>query len=182
MKPVALETITKAAQGDLYAFEEIYRTFCNFVYSISWRMSGNNEDAEEITQDVFLKVHKSLKNFERRSSLKTWIYRITINTTINYQKRKHLKTPVSLDEVGIEKFASPLPSSPDEEIQDRVNKLLSVLNDDQKICMILRNIEGLSYEEIAQSLKININTVRTRLKRAREKLLSLRKEVVPYEV
>jgi len=179
MEVVPFETIIKAAQGDLRAFEEIYRAACSLVYGVSFRMSGSCEDAEEITQDVFLKVHKNLKNFEHRASLKTWIYRITVNTTITHQKRKRLKTQVSLDEVGVEKFASPLQESfLDEENKELADKTLSVLNDDQKTCMILRNIEGLSYDEIAQALKININTVRTRLKRAREKLLSVRKEVL----
>ena len=174
---VSKEIIAKAIQGDKDAFEEIYRKSVDLVYGVSFRMTRNSEDAQEITQDVFLKVYKNLSSFEHRSSLRTWIYRITINATLTFRKKACSHKEISLDEIGVEKFSSSDKKfSTKAETEEVVDRMLSALNPDQKACMILRNLEGLSYEEIAQTLKININTVRTRLKRAREKLLSLRKE------
>ena len=180
MEDISRDIITKAAQGDISAFEEIYRKTSAFVYNVASRMTNNSEDADEVTQDVFMKVYKNLGRFNFLSSFKTWIYRVTVNAAINYRKSvgKHLEQRVEYDAV-IQSLSTKETTRNNIDKQgnkEQVSVLLSVLNPDQRACMVLREIEGMNYKEIADTLKININTVRTRLKRAREKLLALGKK------
>jgi len=177
--------IKRAARGDTDSFEVIYRKFSRFVYHVAYRMVDDSLDAEEIVQDVFMRVFDQLKHFRFESSLKTWVYRVTVNMTLNFRKkRSRQRTDAVTYQENIQMETKIVkPSWGDrEEAQNRINRLLDVLNIDQRACIVLRNMEGLSYEEIAQTLNININTVRTRLKRAREKMLSLKEEVMKNEI
>lgn len=176
MQDISKDIITRASKGDMEAFKVMYDTASGFVYSLAFRMTSNKEDAEEVTQDVFVKVYKNLRYFQFRSSFKTWVYRVVCNTAINFTK-KRARTQnrmVEYDDAVKKDHAAHEPAT---ELEKEMNKeyvmsLLSVLNPDQRACVVLRNIEGLSYEEIANALKININTVRSRLKRARGVLLA----------
>jgi len=186
MREITDDIIEKAALGDEASFEEIYRAYSRFVYNVALRMVREPQAAEEVTQDVFLVMFRKLKTFQYKSSLKTWIYRITINMSINHAKRSHNKNReiYAYDDARyVSSEGNQIFQDVDKEYHENViRKLLDLLNPDQRACIVLRNIEGLSYEEIARSLHININTVRSRLKRAREKLLSLRKEVIHNEM
>ncbi|MEA3229917.1 MAG: RNA polymerase sigma factor [archaeon] len=185
MQAISEETLRQAANGNMEAFEELYKASGDFVYGIAFRMTQSREDAQEIAQDVFLKVYRNLKNFEFRSSFKTWIYRIAMNTSINFLKRhsKQKAKTRALDDYQEAKAAVATFETGDSDIaSQKVSKMLTYLSEDQRSCVVLRNIENLSYQEIAQTLNININTVRTRLKRAREKLIKLGKEVVQNEL
>lgn len=176
MEDIPVDIAIKASRGDIEAFEKIYKAASNYVYNIAFRITGNKEDAEEVTQDIFLKIYNNLKYFHYRSSIKTWIYRITVNTAINAFKRrsKVLDRTVDYYEDTIHKPTSEILKEriDREENEILVKRLLGALNPEQRACVVLRDIEGLSYTEIADTLKININTVRSRLKRAMEKLLS----------
>lgn len=179
MQDIPIEILKEAAEGDIEAFERLYRLTCGFVYNVALRVIRNCADAEEITQDVFMKVYHSLKDFHFHSSFRTWIYRITVNTAINRYRstRREKKDRVDFDAV-IDTVPVAQSSEPDalakSDNQVRLNKLLEGLNPEYKVCIVLREIEGLSYKEIAASLNIPVNTVRSRLKRAREALLELR--------
>ncbi|MDP8264068.1 MAG: RNA polymerase sigma factor [Candidatus Aceula lacicola] len=173
MQEIAQDILERSAEGDLDAFECLYRVSSGFVYNVAFRIVHSHEDAQEVTQDVFVSVYKNLKKFEFRSSFKTWIYRITINAALNRSKRiiKEKKRTVVLSDYQME--AVDFEAQKTNRYQSDaglLKRLLDSLNPDQKACVVLRNIEGLSYEEIAQTLHININTVRSRLKRAREKM------------
>ncbi len=187
MKTIPDELIYRATGGDMDAFEAIYRLTAGFVYAVSYRVVYSREDAEEVTQDVFIKVYDNLKKFKEGTSFKAWIYRIAVNTAINYYNKK--KRDITHD--GDYEIASELYGKGpevEENLQakhneEKVEELLSRLNPDQKACMVLREIEGMSYEEIAKVLNIKINTVRTRLKRAREALVKyVKNKGVGYEV
>ncbi|MFA6379211.1 MAG: RNA polymerase sigma factor [Candidatus Omnitrophota bacterium] len=184
MQELAVDVLEKAAQGDLKAFEHIYKDCASFVYTVALRMVHKREDAQEITQDVFVSVYKNLKHFEFRSSFKTWLYRITVNTALNRCKRNHRQKTVTLDDHQMQEVSFENPSLKSNVIgEDLVAHLLSCLNLDQRACVVLRNVEGLSYEEIAKSLNININTVRSRLKRAREQMKDFfKKRGDPYDM
>ncbi|MFH1552071.1 MAG: sigma-70 family RNA polymerase sigma factor, partial [Candidatus Omnitrophota bacterium] len=136
----------------------------------------SREDAEEVTQDVFISIHKNLKRFQFRSSFKTWLYRITANMAINaYRKRSRDRGKMMPydDGIAVEDKKAPEVSGIDEEYRQKmVNSMLDSLPLEQRACIVLKDIEGLKYREIAHALRININTVRSRLKRAREKLIS----------
>lgn len=185
MLDITDDIIKEAASGDMQAFEKIYRSFSGLVYSLALRVLKQPQEAEELTQDVFVKIFHQLKSFQFQSSLKTWIYRIAVNTALNQAKkisRERKNANVYQKDIESETRIQK-PEIKDTESQEKmVNLLLSHLNEDQRTCVILRNIEGLSYQEIADTLKIKINTVRTRLKRAREKLLSVKKEVSHHEI
>lgn len=186
MENISDDIIEKAAGGDQDAFESIYRSSSKFVYNVAWRVVSKHEDAEEITQEVFLTVYRKLSSFRFQSSLKTWIYRVTINTAMNYAKKLSKvksKTTEYHEQIHCAGVLGETEIKMDKEHNENlVTVLLDTLTPDQKACMVLRNIEELSYQEIADALNININTVRSRLSRGREALLQLRKEVVKNEV
>ncbi len=177
------QTVVRAARGDIRAFEEIYRSFSPFVYTVALRMVRGHEGAEDITQEVFLKIYKNVWKFRFRSSLKTWIYRVTFNTVLNFLRKYPSGRYIEM------KDPAQYAVEPDvyehirkEDNRQRLDTLLEKLNPDQRACIVLRELQGFSYEEIAQTLRIKINTVRSRLKRARRILMNEAKEVVTNEV
>ena len=180
MQDIKEDVIIKAREGDVDSFKKIYDVFCDYVYTIVFRILGNKEDTEEIVQDVFLKIHDKLKSFKFRSSFKTWMYRIAVNASFNaYKKRKKdFEKKAYFDErfTNTKEVNNSLQHGLEEENESLITKLLGILKPEQRACVVLRNVESLSYKEIADTLKININTVRTRLKRARESLLRSRQK------
>ncbi|MBM4128996.1 MAG: sigma-70 family RNA polymerase sigma factor [Nitrospira sp.] len=186
MDEISQDIIIKASEGDADAFELIYKTYSKAVLNVAFRMVDNMADAEEVTQQVFLTIYQKLDKFQFQSSMKTWIYRIAVNTAINYgrgvskerdrtveyREGFHSQSSVGEMEMFIKR----------EDRAEMINSFLRVLTPDQRACIVLRSIEGMSYQKIAETLKININTVRSRLKRAREQLLVLRKKVVNNEL
>ena len=179
MEDIAKDTLIKASQGDMQAFEDVYKISSSFVYNVAFRVVSNREDALEVAQEVFMTIYHKLKYFRFESSFKTWVYRITANTAINFAKKSsRTKTVPYEDALGEGAVFNDAQTHMDREHQSQiVERLLAELNPDQRACVVLRDIQGLSYEEIALVLNININTVRSRLKRSREKLLSLKKKV-----
>ncbi|MCX5677700.1 MAG: RNA polymerase sigma factor [Candidatus Omnitrophica bacterium] len=175
MPDISNELVMKASQGDVAAFEEIYKAMSTFVYNVAFRITNNRDNADEVTQDVFVKVYDNLRNFGFRSSFKTWIYRITANTAINYSKSKakYERGKVEYDPVVHDvQIQGDVRSELDRaDSEKRISSLLDLLDPDQRACIVLREIEGFDYQSIADTLHININTVRSRLKRAREKLM-----------
>ena len=177
MQEIEREMITKAGQGDMGAFREIYARTSGYVYTLAYRVVNTKHDAEEVTQDVFLKIHRSLHSFKFEASFKTWLYRIAVNTALNHAKKRSRVTTREVEEI----FEDPeTVTQPDArkrleagETEHQLKLLLDQLNPDQRACIVLREIEGLDYQGIATSLGININTVRSRLKRARETLMAL---------
>ena len=167
--------LEEAALGNIRAFEEIYRATSGFVYNVTLRIVRNSHDAQEVTQDVFMKIHHNLKSFGFRSAFRTWIYRITVNTAIDRYRQilRQDKGRFDYDVAQTEDSCTPEVIKQDNQLdnQAKINKLLDRLNPEQKACVLLREIEGLSYRDIAQALKIPVNTVRSRLKRARQALL-----------
>ncbi len=185
MKEINKKIVSLAMLGDIEAFEEIFRAYADYVFNIALRITQHREDAQEITQNVFITIHHKLKDFRQDSSLKTWIYRITVNMTMNYlKKEKKFKNKT----VGYEHFENVADCHLSESFQQKehyqniVDQLLKVLTPDQRACIILRNIEGFSYQEIAKSLGIDINAVRSRIKRARWKLMALKEKGVLNEL
>lgn len=184
MDEIGEDIIKRAIDGDELAFEEIYKAYFGFVSSVAYRIVSKSEEAEEVCQEVFMTIYRKMSSFRQESSLKTWVYRITINHALKYAKKKskESKGMVEYDEEG--SIASLTKDArqkmDDEQNEKQVEKLLGYLNLEQRACIILRSIEGLSYQEIASTLKIPINTVRSRIKRARESMLAFRKGAMTY--
>jgi len=178
MQDIPREIIMQASHGDMQAFEKIYKATSGFVYSVARRMLRSDDDAQDVVQEVFLKIHRNLKSFRFQSSFTTWVYRITANTAINAYRR----IAKELSRRGNYDYALATESAPNntrvsieqKDAEGVVASLLATLNPDQRACIILREIQGLRYDEIAASLGININTVRSRLKRARQALMACR--------
>ena len=179
MEEIDKDTLIRASQGDRQAFEDVYKASSSFVYNVALRVVNNREDALEVAQEVFMVIYHKLKDFRFESSFKTWVYRVTANYAINFAKKSSRAKTVPFEEsFGEGAVLNEAHTQMDQEQQNQiVEKLLGELNPDQRACVVLRDIQGLSYEEIAQALNININTVRSRLKRSREKLLSVRRQV-----
>ncbi len=183
MQNISEDILIQASEGEMEAFEKIYKATSDFVYNIAFRIVNDKEDAEEVTQEVFLTIYRKLKSFSFQSSFKTWVYRITVNSAINYYKKKSREFNRMNEYKEVLEFTNETKANDSKGHQkEMITSLLKVLNPDQRACLVLRSIEGLSYQEIAESLKININTVRSRLKRAREILFILGKGVVKNEM
>ena len=179
MEEIDKDTLIRASQGDRQAIEDVYKASSSFVYNVALRVVNNREDALEVAQEVFMVIYHKLKDFRFESSFKTWVYRVTANYAINFAKKlSRVKTVPFEEDFGEGAVVNEAPAQMDQDHHKQlVENLLGQLNPDQRACVVLRDIQGLSYEEIAQALNININTVRSRLKRSREKLLSLSKQV-----
>ncbi len=185
MQEIERELITQARQGDMRAFREIYQRASGYVYTLAYRIVNTKHDAEEVTQDVFLKIHHSLGSFKFEASFKTWLYRIAVNTALNHAKKRSRVTTRELEDIFEDPATVTQPDATKNievgETENQLKVLLDQLNPDQRACIVLREIEGLDYQGIASSLGVNINTVRSRLKRARETLMALgQKEVASH--
>ncbi len=182
MQEITLDILEKAAGGDMEAFEHIYKTASGFVYTVARRITKSPDNASDVTQEVFLRIYRNLKKFQFRSSFKTWLYRITVNTAISsfnkIRKTDKFTTPYQ----DCLSYSGPHQANKktvhDFEHKQDLEILLDKLNSNQKTCIMLREIESLSYKEISRILKININTVRSRLARAREILMTQNKKEV----
>jgi len=186
MSDIPKETLKQAAGGHVESFEEIYKAYAGYVYNVVYRIVENLEDAKEVTQDVFLTIYKQLENFRFNSSFKTWIYRISVNASINYVKKRNKernRTVELNEEIHMVNQTNQVENKIDKQFNEKIiDTFLNKLNEDQRACIVLRSMEGFSYQEIADTLNININTVRTRIKRARETILAIRNEVVRNEM
>lgn len=169
------ENITSFIEGNIDSFELIYKETSDFVYRVVFKMVHSRQEAEDLTQDIFIKIFEKREKFNNRSSLKTWIYRLATNYTLTYLKKKNsfinkifkYESTVYVDD-DIEN---------DEEIKI-INKLLDKINPDYRICLLLKENEKMNYEEISNVLDIKIGTVRSRINRAKQQLITLyRKEI-----
>jgi RNA polymerase sigma-70 factor, ECF subfamily len=162
--------------GDEKAFEVLVAEFERPIVRFLYRYLGNMEEAKEVCQDVFIKVFRGLPHFQNQCSLKTWIYRITLNTVLNEKRRWYQRLKDRF--MGLEGISqTKLDSLPDPEMSltmsercRRVNLALRKLRPDHRAILVLRDLEGLSYQEISASLGLNIGTVKSRLARARQEM------------
>lgn len=179
--------IKQAQNGDVNAFEALYREYASFVYNVSFKMMQNETEAKEVTQDVFLKVYSKLSSYRFESAFKTWLYRIAVNTALTRlrDRQRVNKIRVYMEdeaEKGSELFEENKSLLRRDDALE-VDRLLEKLQPDHKLCLILRELEGLSYEEMSETLEIPLNTVRSRLKRAREAFIKvMQKEEVAHEM
>jgi len=177
------ELISRSQQGDQDALKEIFDQYRTKVYRIAYGVVRQREDALDIVQEVFIKLFRSMKNFKGRSNLYTYLYRIAMNTAIDYT-RKMKKYPTSNfdDERGL--FSSDdLGKRPekiliDKELEERLKTAMEKLPSNQKASLILREVEDLSYQEIAEVTGCSIGTVMSRLHYGRKKLRELLKNYV----
>jgi len=151
------------------AYEALYREYAPFVFRLALGMGLGTQDAEDAVHDVFLAVHDDLASFRREASPKTWIYRIAVNHCLNRLRslRRSRVLPWSL----FSRRSDPPASAPPEDYG--VLKLLAILSPKLKAAVALKDVEGLSYEEVARALEISPGTAMSRVARGREKLREL---------
>jgi RNA polymerase sigma-70 factor, ECF subfamily len=164
------------------AYEALISQFQQPVYSLVFRLLGNESDASDVVQEVFLKVFRNVGSFRGQSSLKTWIYRIAVNEAHNHRRwfSRHRKQEVGLEaeEEGCLNYQERLPDpgqSPydvvlTQETQNLIEEALKKMNPTFRPAVVLRDIEDLSYEEIAEVLHLSLGTVKSRIMRGREAL------------
>lgn len=175
---VDVDLVERHRCGDIRAFNEVYARFEEMVYNLAFRLSGNYEEAADLTQEVFLRVYRSLGSFGGRSSLKTWVFRIAVNHCRDRLSRWRPPTQ-PLDDRNEGEIPYADPSRGPEELAvaadegRRVAAGLAKLPAAFREAVVLRDIEGLSYEEIADVLGVRIGTVRSRIARGRDQLRSL---------
>ena len=172
--------VRKVLQGDVNAFEKLVTEYEKAVYAIAQRMTGNAEDAADMTQETFIKAYNSLSSFRGDSKFSVWLYRIANNVCLDFLRSKNRRPTVSLsaeDDDGEETQLDIADESQSPELllessltRDAVRRGLDSLPPDYKQILLLREIQGLSYEEIAAALGIESGTVKSRIFRARKRL------------
>jgi RNA polymerase sigma-70 factor, ECF subfamily len=171
--------VQECAAGDEAACARLVTDYQRMVYQLGLNLLGEPQEALDLCQEVFLRVFRMLHQFRGQSTLRTWVYRIALNQASNrlrWWRRRHRAQQVSLEAAGTIDASDGTPSTrPDEvlrqrEIAGRVWKALDALPFDQRAIIVLREIDGLSYEEIAGALGVAVGTVKSRLARARGQL------------
>lgn len=187
--------LERSKAGDVEAFEALVEAYQKRIFNLAYRIVGNYDDAGDMTQEALIRVFKSIAGFREQSSFSTWIYRITTNVCLDEIRRKKNKKVLSLDEeIHMEdgemkrQFMNddPLPDeiAEREELRRVVNEAIHSLPEDHRVIITLRDIQGLSYDEIANVLDCPSGTVKSRISRARNALkniLSTNRELLNEE-
>jgi len=173
--------VRRAQNDDEAAFREIVERYQSKVFSIIHGIVRQRNDVEDIAQQVFAKVYLSLKNFDFRSSLITWIYKITVNECFDYLRKRKVRklvyeSDLSEDEVRRVENTEPsvnrtLPADASLAQRDYVLKLLSRVSEEERMLLMMKEVEGYSVEELAAQTGMNENTIKVKLFRARQKLV-----------
>jgi RNA polymerase sigma-70 factor, ECF subfamily len=167
-----INLIIRFKDGDLSAFEDLVRKNEDRIYNLCRYMLHDTQDAQDAAQDTFIKAYKGLKDFRPEAALSTWLYRIAVNTCLDHQKKAR-HDPLSGDVSSEELLSSE--SSPEDKYQSKkaaeaIRKALPKLSEKLRSVIVLREIEELSYEEIALVLDSSVGTVKSRIARARDEL------------
>jgi RNA polymerase sigma-70 factor, ECF subfamily len=167
----------KVAQGDGAAFKALVIRHQNHVFNLAYRILGDRQRSEDIAQEVFLKVWQTATTFQQKSKFTTWLYRITVNLCLNEIKSRQRWSWIRFlhafktDEVGTEHLIDRSPSAEDlviaQELSHRITKALQALPENQRIALILRRYDGLSYQEISGVLDCSVSAVDALLVRAK---------------
>jgi RNA polymerase sigma-70 factor (ECF subfamily) len=172
--------VQRCAAGDDEAFADLVAEHQRMVVQLAMNLLGDHDEALDLSQEVFLRIFRTIQRFRGQSSLRTWIYRIAVNQARNrhrFWRRRHRADQVSLDEhvATHGEFLSGGGATPDrilaqKELAERLQTALDRLPFDQRTAIVLREVDGLSYDEIAFSLGVAVGTVKSRLTRARQAL------------
>jgi len=170
--------VERAKRGDVEAFETLVASHEKAVFNYAYRLTGNYEDAGDIAQEAFLRVYNSLPEFRGDSSFTTWLYRIVRNACLDEMRKRKRQRVTSLDETMelddgemSRQFADngdgPEQALERVELQRTVLEAINALDEEYRVVVVMRDIQGYSYNEIAEALGINLGTVKSRLNRAR---------------
>lgn len=183
-QPDDLTLVQRAQGGDADAYDELVRRYQRQIYGVTYHMTSNHDDANDLTQEAFVKAWQALKTFKGDSSFFTWIYRIAVNRTLNHLKSRKFrdgKHAMSLNDLDVEaenhpelvalvSDKTPRRAAALEELKEKLNAAIQRLSENHRTVVTLHDIQGLPHDEIAKILNCNTQTVRTRLFYARQQL------------
>jgi RNA polymerase sigma-70 factor, ECF subfamily len=184
-----LDLVKRCQAGDTEAFDELVARYRTRVFSMIYNMVHNEQDAWDLAQDSFVKAWKSIKRFRGRSSFYTWLYRIVMNVTIDWVRKKQVKPAAEFNDATQLKEIDPasktvpkadaLPYETMErsEIRERIDQAVAQLTPEHRAVILMKEIEEMQYHEIAEALGCSIGTVMSRLFYARKKLQNLLRDV-----
>jgi len=190
------ELVTRSKNGNLQAFEELVCRYERKIYSVAYRLMGSYDDANDLAQEAFLKAFRAINSFRGDSSFSTWLCRIVTNLCRDELRKRYRISVESLDQkicLGDVEIKKQIPSSepgPEEiyekhELQQELQDLLTSLSPEFRLAVVLRDLQGFTYQEIAEQMECSVGTVKSRISRARsflkEKLLAQREQYSSLE-
>jgi RNA polymerase sigma-70 factor (ECF subfamily) len=179
------ELIRRAQRGETAAYEELLHAHQQRVFAVVGGILRRREDVEDVVQQVFIKVYVSIRQFDLRSTFSTWLYKIAVNECYDYLRKKRVRKLVYEADLSEEQvrqletmdsgLGAPPPADALQraEMRQLVGRLLDELQEEDRHMLVLKEVEGLSVEEISEALGINVNTVKVRMFRARGKLVEV---------
>lgn len=173
------DLVVKAKNKDLQAFEKLVEAYQKRVFALCVQLTGNQDDAQDLTQEVFIQAFASINSFRLESDLGTWLHRIAVNKWINISRKQkktqlvYLDAPVKTTNGEVQREVAATDGNPQEFVEEQefhaqVRQALYQLTYEHRAVLVLREIQGHSYEEIAEILDCSIGTIRSRLNRARK--------------
>lgn len=182
--------IERAKGGDQEAFGELVRAYSSRVYAVVYRMVSNEQDARELAQLAWVKAWQRIASFQADAQFFTWLYRIAVNTTLDHLRQRKRQREVSVDEVpaGEEARETEWPAATEDtpahalarsEFREAFDRALAELSPDHRAALVLREVEGQSYQQIAEVLGCRIGTVMSRIFYARRELQRKLKDILP---
>jgi RNA polymerase sigma-70 factor (ECF subfamily) len=183
VNPEETEMISRCQQGDQEALKAIFDKYHKKVYRIAYGVVRQREEALDVVQEVFIKLFRSIKNFKGRSHFYTYLYRMVMNTAIDHKRKAGKQFMSSLDEEGSLEPSDEADKGPErillqKELEERVKLAMDKLPDEQKAALIFRDVEGLSYQEMAEAMGCSIGTVMSRLHYGRKRMQEALKDYV----
>lgn len=176
------ELVEAARKGDRDAFRTLFERYHRRAYALAFGVLRHQDDALDVVQDAFIKAHKYLDKFEGNSSFYTWLYRIVMNLAIDHLRKHRRAKPVELDEQHLEEAVgedsllpkmlggNPGRALMDKEIRARIDEALGELSENHRAVLVMRELEGMSYEEMAQAMNCSKGTIMSRLFHARKNM------------
>lgn len=175
------ECVRRVQQGDTDSFEVLVRRHQKAIFNLIYRLLGNYDEAAEVAQEVFLSAFKSIHQFRGEANFSTWLYRIGLNhattrrKSLNISQHRHI--PLDGTEVIADGAVDPAKNLEHKEIQRRVQQALNSLDPEDARIILLRDLQDVPYEDVAEMLDIPVGTVKSRLHRARR---ALKTSLAPY--
>ncbi len=181
------ELVRRAQKEDLQAYDELMQRHQSKIYGLIYNMTSNQQDTEDLIQEVFIKGFQVIKRFKGKSSFYTWIYRIAVNRTINFVKKRRIRSALSLNDmdqavesdpayVELSSRESPLRDTTLAELQEKLNTALQTLSEKHRAVVVMHDIQGIPHEEIGRMMGCSSGTVRSRLFYARKQLQAVLSE------
>jgi RNA polymerase sigma-70 factor (ECF subfamily) len=187
--PTDIDLVARSREGDTAAFNELITRHRQCCFAMIFQMVRNEEDAWDLAQDGFVRAWRSLSNFRGQSSFFTWLYRIMTNVSLDWLRKKRIEGGQEFDDtVGLRRVEPGAPTAPkreiepaerlvDAEIRKRIDAAITRLSDEHRAVIVMRELDGMEYQEIADAIGCSIGTVMSRLFYARRKLQDMLRDI-----